>query len=109
VSVARGPTPGGVLATTAGTVIDLSGLTRPGLAWVMNLDPTNFVTLGLWDGAEFRPLMEFKPGEFFPCRLSRSLGVSFQATGTGTDADVIELMVKANAADCEVIVNIFED
>jgi hypothetical protein len=104
----NGPTPGAVTATVAGTVVSLAQLENPGLCRVLNLDPTNFVTVGVDDGLRFFPLMELLPSESYVFRLSRYLNEEFTDTGTGTNADVNYLMVKANAADCVVVVEAFE-
>ena len=104
----RGPTPGLLLATLAGTDVDLSLLTIPGLCRIMNLDGTNFVEVGIWDGVSFFPMLDFLPGESFVIRLSADLGDEF-GTGTGTTAaDVNNLRIKADTADCDVIVEAFE-
>lgn len=108
VSGSSAPTPGKVTATLAGTDIDISLLTTPGLCWIQNLDPDNYVTLGLWDGVSFFPIMEWLAGENFVNRLSRVLSEE-QGTGTGTiTADVNTLRLKADTAPCECIVDIFE-
>jgi hypothetical protein len=108
VSGTNGPTPGAVTATVAGTVVSLAQLANPGLCRVMNIDATNFVTVGVDDGARFFPLMELLPGESYVFRLSRYLNEEFTDTGTGTNADANFLMVKANTAACVVVVEAFE-
>jgi hypothetical protein len=51
-----GPTPGSFLAALTGTAVDLSKIASPGgWAWIQNLDSTNIVTYGSYDGATFRP------------------------------------------------------
>lgn len=108
VSAGVGPTPGRVVATLAGADIDISLLTIPGLCRIQNLDSTNYVTLGIWDGVSFFPMDEWLPGETYVKRLSRVLGEE-QGTGTGTiTADVNTLRLKADTAPCECIVEIFE-
>ncbi len=108
VSAASAPTPGSVTATLAGADIDISQLTIPGLCRIQNLDATNYVTLGVWDGVSFFPVMEWLAGENFVIRLSRVIGEE-QGTGTGTiAADVNTLRLKADTAECECIVDIFE-
>lgn len=108
----KGPTPGAVLCSTAGTDIDLSQLTTPGLCRIMNVDPTNYVSIGVYDPetATFYPLLELLPGESFPIRLSRDLGWQYgTAAGTGTTGAKTQTMrVKANAAACVVLVEAFE-
>lgn len=102
-----GPVPGMVTATVAGTTVDLSLLNTPGPCRIMNLDVTNYVTLGIYDGAAYFPLVEVRPGESFVFRLYRFLGSEFTGTGTGTPADVNTLMVKADTAACKVLIEAF--
>lgn len=94
-----GPTPGVVaIALSPGTNISLAGLTNQGgLCRVQNLDPTNYVTLGKWDGTTFHPYQELLPGESFPLRLSRSIlsGSEF-------------LRGQANTAPVKVLVEAFD-
>ena len=106
----KGPSPGAVTVSTAGTDIDLSELPTPGLATLQNLDEDNYVTYGSYDPetTKFYPLGELLPGEIFPIRLSRLLGWE-QGTGTGTDGpETNRLRFYANAAECVVVVNAFE-
>ena len=108
VSVAQGPTPGLVTVTTDGVDVDLSELTIPGLCRVMNLDDTNFMEGGIWDGSTFYPLFDWLPGEFFDVRLSACLGEEF-STGTGTTgAPVNTFRLKADTASLFAIVEAFE-
>jgi hypothetical protein len=101
VSGTDGPTPGAVSIATAGTDIDLSELTTPGLCRLMNLDATNYVEYGIWDGTTFHELGEIGPGETYVLKLSRNIG-----DGVGTDYE--NLRLKANTAACVVIVEAFE-
>ncbi len=94
VTVGKGPSPGALLIATAGTDIDLSELATPALCVITNLDTTNFLEYGIWDGATFHELGEVQPGEFYVLRLSRNL--------TG-------LRLKADTAACEAIVEAFDD
>ena len=77
----NGPTPGSVtIPTTAGgTGINLSGLTTPGICRVMNMDTTNFVSLGTYVGGTFTPFMELLPGECYVLRLSRTVASTLRA------------------------------
>lgn len=109
----KGPTPGAITAHTYGTIVDLSQLTTPGFCRFMNLDATNYVEVGIWDADidKFYPLIELLPGESYPLRLSRLLGKetdSGASTGTGTTGGNNFLMVRANAADCDMLVEAFE-
>jgi len=112
VAGAKGPVPGAVLCSTAGTNIDLSELTTPGLCRIQNLDSANYVTVGPYDPetATFYPMLELLAGETFPFRLSRDLGWQYgTAAGTGTTgAETQTLRIKAHTAACNVLVEAFE-
>ena len=56
--------------TAAGTALSLGSLTTPGMSFFKNLDPTNYVEMGIQTGGTFYPLVKIKPGEFAPFRLS---------------------------------------
>ena len=99
----NGPTPGAIAVATAGTNVDLSALTTPGLCRLMNLDATNYVTWGIYDGVYFFPLGEILPGETYVIRLSRILGSESPGTATGN-----RLRLVANTAACKVAVEAFE-
>lgn len=111
---ARGGAPGLVRATTNGTDIDLTSVTAPGWMWLMNLDDTNYVRLGLWDpdASRFRPIIKLKPGGkpvLIP--LDPDVEEEFITTGTGTGVgtDTNRLRLKADQAACDVLVKVFED
>lgn len=110
VAGAKGPVPGAFTATLAGTDVDFSELTQPGLALFKNLDATNFVTWGIWDPeiSKFYPIGEILPGEFYPIRLSRlltgELGTGAGTTGPNTNT----LRFKADTAPLDVSVEAFE-
>ncbi len=112
VTGSKGPVPGAIQVTTAGTDVDFSELTTPGLCRLMNLDPTNFVVYGIWDPEShtFFPLGELLPGEFAVLRLARDLQEEMgTAAGTGTTgADTNRLRFKAHTAACNVLVEAFE-
>lgn len=103
----KGPTPGAFTASLAGTDVDLSELTQPGLIRIQNLDPTNFVEWGIYDGAEFIPVGELLPGEFYIFRMSRRFTNSY-GTGTGTIDSGNTLRFKADTAPVNVVVEAFE-
>jgi hypothetical protein len=109
----KGPVPGAISATAAGvgaggTDVDFSELTQPGLCRIQNLDTTNFITFGIWDGTQFFPLGEVLAGESFVFRLSRDLSEEF-GTGTGTTGTAANsLRIKADTAACNVLVEAFE-
>ena len=106
-STANGPSPGAFTASVGGTIIDFSAIGTPRLCWVENYDATNFVTIGLYDGSNFFPVFEVLPGEAWPIPLSRYLNQEFQGTGTGTNADVNDLMIIADTAPCRVSIEGF--
>ena len=99
-TTANGPAPGAVTATTTGVNVSLSQLTLPGVTYVTNTDPTNYVTVGLYDGTTFRPMLELLPGDSQVFRLSRTVLTA------NTGADVIRLV--ANTASVVVQFNCFD-
>jgi len=103
-----GPTPGAFSATLAGVDVDFSELTTPGLCRIANLDSTNFVEVGIWDGVSFYPFMDILAGEWWVYRIAASLTDEF-GTGTGTTGPAINtLRIKADTAACNVVVEAFE-
>lgn len=106
----KGPTPGAVTVSTLGTVIPFSELVTPGLCWIINRDPDNYVEYGIYDPETdvFYPWGELLPGELSAFRFSRNLHEEYTGTGTGTTAATNQVMFKANTADCIVSVEAFE-
>lgn len=106
----KGPTPGAIAVSTAGTDVDLSELTTPGLCRIQNLDTTNYVQVGIWepDTSKYYPIMELLAGESYVFRLSRDVGEQYAGTGTGTDTPNNTLRLKAFGAACNVVVEAFE-
>lgn len=108
----KGPTPGAITVGTSHTVIDLSQLTTPGMAWLQNQDDENFVEVGVYLSwlSLFIPVLELLPGETYPVRLARFLGEDLDpTTGTGTaDSHVPQLAMKAVGGACIVRVDVFE-
>ena len=114
VTGSKGPTPGAVLCSTAGTDIDLTELTTPSLCRIQNLDAANRVEVGIWDPetSKFYPLLELLAGESYVVRLCRLLGWEY-GTGTGagtgtTGPNTNRLRIRANTAACNVLVEAFE-
>ena len=112
VASTQGPTPGSFLVSTAGTDVDLTGLTTPGLARFQNQDDANYVQVGMWDpeGVRFYPMLELLPGETFVVRLSRDIEEEYGTgdPGTGTaGASTNRLRFKAIAGDCQCKVEAF--
>lgn len=104
----KGPTPGNILAALAGTDVDLSALGTPGLCRIQNLDATNYVTYGIWNGVDLYPLGELLAGEVTIFRLARDIEEEY-GTGTGTTGTAInKLRFRANTAACNVLVEAFE-
>lgn len=74
---------------------------------MQNLSTTNYVEVGSWDGAIFRPLFELLPGEFFVMRLARNIG-NIYATGTGTSGtDTTTLRFNANTSAVTCLIEAF--
>lgn len=109
----RAPSPGGLVVTPAGVDVDLSEISSPSLYEIANLDdPTtgNLITMGIWDGTEFYPLLEVLPGESYTGRLSRYLTTSIGAgSGTGTyDTGTYTLRLKSDYENVNAYIGIFE-
>ena len=104
----KGPVPGAINVPVTGVSVNFAELTQPGLCRFMNLDATNFVTIGIYDGAAVFPVLELLPGEIQVVRLSRYLQEEFAGTGTGTPSDVDQLWLFADTAACNVLVEAFE-
>lgn len=104
--VAIGPVVGSILVSTAGTSVSLASLATPGLCRIQNLDGTNIVEVGLSDGVYFYPLLDLLPGETYVVRLCRHLGRREVAPGTGSTTP-LSLMLRADDADCYVLVEAF--
>ena len=92
-----GPTPGDVLATNTGTVVNLSLIKYPGgLCSIFNKDLNSVVTVGVYiPGLTiFIPILDLWPQEGYVVRLSQYLGGEEPGTGTGTYG-LTELMVRS--------------
>ncbi len=105
-----GPTPGAFTATTAGTDVDLSALSNPGLCRIQNLSDTYYVEVGVWnaDQSEFYPMLRLLPAESFIVRLSPLVNQEYSGVGTGTTGELNTLRVKAESQPCLVLVEAFE-
>lgn len=108
----KGPTPGAITATVGGTIVDLSELVQPALCRIGNLDTANWIEYGMLDPdtQKFYPLGEVLPGESYVIRLSRNVqeeydtGIATGTTGTARN----QLLIRANAQSCVVVVEAFE-
>lgn len=89
-----GPVPGTITAVTTGqgTAVSTTGLSTPGVTYIKNLDPTNYVEFGPLSGGTLYPLGRLYPGEEATFRLGGS----------------VALNVRANTASCKVLVQILE-
>lgn len=108
----KGPTPGAISVSTAGTQVDLSQLTTPGYYRFANLDETNYVEYGIYDPQThvFYPFGEILPGESYVGRFSRNVQEEYLGPGTGTHAgtESNRLMFLAHGASVNVLVEAFE-
>lgn len=97
IATANGPSPGVVSVGTGatGTQIVLSALSTPALTRIMNIDDTNFVEMGTWDGVTFQPLLELLPGESYIIRLSRNVQDSGDQLRAKADTAAVNLLVEA--------------
>lgn len=108
----KGPVPGALTVTSAGTDVSFAELTTPGFAMLRNLETAGsgvWVEYGIWDGLEFYPIGRIDAGQFFPIQFSPNLGKSL-GTGTGTvDTGSYTLRFKAHGAStAEISVEAFE-
>lgn len=111
VATAGGPSPGEITVTIAGVDVDLSALTTPGVCVFKNLDPTNFVEVGIREPgtSTFYPLLILRPGRGWIVELSPNIQEEyFPSTGTGTTGPANFLHLKANTASCRVQVKAYE-
>ncbi len=106
----KGPCIGAFTASVYGTIVDFSQLTTPGLYRVQNQDDANYVEWGLYDpdSDKFYPKEEVGPGETYVGKFSRNLLERYEGTGTGTSSPTMKIMFKANTANVEVLLEVFE-
>lgn len=103
--IVSGPTPGNVIVPTNYVSIPLGGLiSLGGLCRLQNLDPVNYVDVGIWDGSSYLPIIELMPGESYIVRLARHLGED--AIGTGSIHPGL-LYARANTASVNLLVEAF--
>lgn len=112
VTGSKGPTPGAITVSTAGTDVDLSELTTPGLCRIANVSVLSYMEVGIWDPAAGRLylMMELDPGESNVIKLSRDIQ---EETGTGDPGTAVldtdnRLRLKAIGASGVALVEAFE-
>ncbi len=93
-SIAGGGGPGFVKVATAGENLVIGDVTTPGVAYFKNVDPTNYIEVGLLNSAVFYPFIKLLPGEEYSVRLA--------ALGSST------LHAKANTAEAKLYACILE-
>lgn len=71
-----------VPTTAGGTVIPLGSVATAGVAFVRNLDATNFATIGIVVSATFYPVVKLKPGEAWAFRLGTNAPYARADTAT---------------------------
>lgn len=106
----NGPTPGATTISTNGTDVTFSQLdSLGGLCVLRNIDPTNYVTVGIRDKTsnEFYPLMDILPGETYPIRLSKDLGKEEAGTGTFSGSNAV-FHAKSNTANVILTIDAFD-
>ena len=103
-----GPTPGVLSISTAGEDVTLTDLVTPGLCVVQNVDSTNYIEMGVHDGAVFHPFLELQPGESYVFRFSRNLGEEDNVAGTGTTGTIHTIFARANTAAAWLLIKAFE-
>lgn len=94
-----------------GTDFDLSPLTKPGWAWMQNLDPTNLVQYGIYDpeSNKFIPFGRILPGKHAEWQFAEEFRADYVGTGTGTSAYTNRFRVRAKTAPCRVLLVVFDD
>lgn len=110
-SVAKAPSPGGLTIPVYGKIIPLTEIDTPGYCWMQNLDETNYVEYGVYDAQTdvFYPFGELLPGgKPQLVYLSRNFREEYVGTGTGTTSEGNHLYMKADTADCNVVIYAFE-
>lgn len=89
---AGGGGPGQIAVPTTGIDVAFSGF-DPGIAYLRNLDSTNYVVWGPNDGAALEAMGRLKPGEFAVLRINPG----------------VTLRLAANAATCQCQVEVLRD
>jgi hypothetical protein len=96
VTSGKGPSPGAITVPTSGVNVSFDNLSDPGPCVIYNLDSTNYVSYGTWDGATFTALGEIPAGQFaYIPRVAATLDA-----GTGTSGPNLRLV--ADTASCNV-------
>ena len=106
----KGPTPGALAVSVAGTNVDLSQLTTPGWCKIINLSTVNFVEWGVYDPetTKFYPIGEIPAGKWIVFKFSRNFAWEY-GVGTGTTgAETNVLRLRADTAVCNVSVEAYE-
>ena len=71
IATGKGPIPGAITVTVAGTNLDFSQFSTPGFVRVANLDSTNYVEIGIYALTVFYPVIELLAGESYVFRWTR--------------------------------------
>lgn len=112
VTAAKGPTPGAVTISPAGTIVPIDQLTEPGWCEIVNMDDEQNIQYGLWDRdtTTFFPLGELEPGHGVTFKFSRNFGERHdEGVGTGTTATgIVQLKLYSETADAVAYVGAFE-
>ena len=116
----KGPGPGVVEISIAGTIIDLSEFTTPAFCRIQNIgrvdggtaDANTYVEYGVMDPETsiFYPLGEMLIGESYIIRLSRNIFEEYNTgTGTGTVGPTTNtVFMRASPANQNAVVEAFE-
>lgn len=100
-----GPTVGQIDVPVTGVDVDTTLVTQPGVIRIMNLDTTNYITVGMKTGTDFLPMIEIGPGETYVLKLYRYLGEVFVGTGSSSGTSVLH--AAANTSSCKVLFEVF--
>lgn len=95
VTSGKGPSPGAITVPTTGVNVSFDNLSDPDLCVIINLDSTNYVTWGVYDGVTYTAVGRINAGDWAKINLADNIDA-----GTGTSGPNLRLV--ANTASCIV-------
>lgn len=111
VSGRKGPVPGAINVAVSGTNVSLAELTTPGWVRIHNLDLSNYLTWGIFEGTtgRFIAIGELPAGKSCVFKFSRVFGHEYgYGTGTGSYGSGSLLQLRADTAALNALVEAFE-
>lgn len=79
------------IGTTQEALVIGSDIAVPGVAYFRNIDPTNYIELGLVVSATFYPFAKIKPGEAYVLRIAAGAAYYAKANTTAAKLDNVVL------------------